>query len=232
MEFPLEGSKPRVDGGRDHCCRMVAPPAGPCSLPVPTGWWGYGCLGETAVHSHISLLGSVEQNLEVHQLPAFCLHPCWQQPPRAWAGLQAVLPGSSFSPSPSPKLTVSTVSQGIHWCSTPPDSQKHSPPSKAQESQSFTRSQSDGKKARQVSPSSRDQGEAPGHVPGVGGHTQVQLPPTGAALILGGIWSFADACCWEHISIVQRVGRWVRALHHPAHLCTASLFSGWKANKG
>lgn len=48
---------------------------------------------------------------------------------RAWAAL----PGSSSSPSPSPKLTVSTVSHGIHQCSAPPDSQKHSPPSKAQE---------------------------------------------------------------------------------------------------
>lgn len=138
MKFPLECSKPRLDGGRNHCYRMAALPTESSSLPAPTGWWGYGCSGETAVHPYISLLGSVAQNPEVHQLPAFCLLPCWLQPPRARAGLQAVLPDSSFSPSPSPKLTVSTVSQGIHQCSTPPASQEHSSSSKAQEQQSFT----------------------------------------------------------------------------------------------
>ena len=45
------------------------------------------------------------------------------------------------------------------------------------------------------SPQRQGPGEAPGHVPGMGGHTQVQLPGAGAALALGGISGFADACC-------------------------------------
>lgn len=224
MEFPLEGSEPRVDGGRDHCCRMAVSPAGSSSLPSP--WADEAVVAqERQQHPHISLLCSVAQIPEVHQLPAFCLLPCWLQPPRAWAGLQAAfsaprpLPGSQWAQSPR-------ASTNVLWPLTPRSTSlllKHRNNKASPTFRAMARRQD------RFPPAAGTKG-ALRHIPDLSDHTQVQL--LGEVLTWGGIWGLADACCWEHNSIVQRVGQGVRALHHPAQLCITSLFSGWEANKG
>lgn len=58
------------------------------------------------------------------------------------------------------------------------------------------------------SPQQQGSGEAPGHVPGMGGHTQVQLPGAGAALTSGGISGFAEIPAAEKAFLLCRgVGR-------------------------
>lgn len=71
--------------------------------------------------------------------------------------------------------------------------------------------------------------QAPGLVPGTGGHTQVQVSGTAAALALGRTSGFAGA--WLLRKHFYCAEEWeIRALHHPAWLCAASLVSGWKAS--
>lgn len=119
---------------------------------------------------------SVAQTLKIHQLPTFCLLPCLLQPPRA------ILPDGSFSPWSSSKLTGTTVSQGIHLRPTPPLASPKTFPffhnTGITKLHWLTgRWQED----KMGSAQQQGLGGAPGHVPGMGGHTQVQLLGAGAS---------------------------------------------------
>lgn len=155
---------------------------------------------------------SVAQTLKVHQLPAFCLLPCLLQLPGRLGRAQGNSPRQQLQ---SPALFQAHGEHGLPG--HPPVS--YSSPALSKTFLSFCNTgitklhQLTGRRQGGKVGSPQQQGpvEAPGHVPGMGGHTQVQLLGTGAMLALGGISGFADACCWESISIVQRGGtEWVR----------------------
>lgn len=235
MEFPLKGMKPWTNEGRDHCCRTAAPTVRSTSLPAPMVSGGHkrqGWLLGGNCSASPPLLASERPGLW-HKPVKFTSYPLSASPrpllvTAAWG---ARAQGNSL------RQQLQSEGQPLSLSQT---HREHSLPALPRTLPTFHDTMNNkaspapggnGKEAGWVPPSGRDQGKPLDMWQAWLATHRFSSPARGQRWL----WEVSQVsqmpAAEEAFLLCRGVGRWVRALPHPAQLSTASLFSGWTANE-